>query len=228
MCGRYSYLITWEHTIWLPQDGIPRMEFEKRFNIAPTQKAPVIRLDSKNEKKACLLRWGLIPSWIKDIKSSPPLINARAETISSKPSFKTAFNFRRCLVPASGYYEWVKSKDTDKKQAYYISSNNDAPLFFAGLWESHSQEGKEAIETFTIITTTANQTLGELHDRMPVILKHENFDFWLSSNSKTDLLLELLKPAEENLLQFYKVSSLVNSPKNESPECILKVEDLIS
>ena len=227
MCGRYTHLFSWEELHQLLDLVVPPMEAKKSYNVAPTQCPPILRRQADNSLKVDFVRWGLIPSWTKDLKSSVPLINAKAETVDSKPSFRSAFQSRRCLVPISGYYEWVEDKATKKKQAYYISPINKAPLFLAGLWESWKTENSQPLESFTIITTAANDFLSELHDRMPVVLQFEDFDRWLADSSTSTELKKLLVPASRTQLQFYAVSSLVNSPKNNSLDCILKVEEAV-
>ena len=217
MCGRYTQLFSWEELYSLLELSVPPEEAKKSFNFAPTQTGPVI-LKEESNLNIHFFRWGLIPKWMKEPKKSAPLINARAESINEKPSFKSAFGSRRCIVPASGYYEWI-SKDDKTKQAYYITPINSKPLLLAGIWENWS-DNQQSINSFSIITTAANNDLSEIHDRMPVILKPEEIKDWLNDAATTAKLLPFLKPFDEGEMQFHKVSSLVNTPKNNSADCI--------
>lgn len=198
--------------------------FEPRFNIAPTQMIPVI-LESDGERIVNALRWGLIPSWSKDDSFASKLINARAETLAEKASFKNAFKSRRCIIPASGFYEWQK-KGTGVKQPFYFYLKNKDIFGFAGLYENWTdKETGELLETFTIITTEANACLEPIHERMPVILKPESYDHWLDEKEKdTDKLQNLLVPYPPNEMASYQVSKAVNSPVYDAPELIEKSE----
>lgn len=225
MCGRYTNLFTWKQLHRLMGLTTPPLEkdFVPRYNIAPTQLAPVVRADDRGGVRAlAMLRWGLVPSWAKEIKIGASMINARAEAIETKPAFRTALKRRRCIVPVSGFYEWKKLADGKSKQPYYIhSSSEDEPLAFAGLWERWQPPDAEAVETFTIITTSPNQMMKSLHDRMPVILAPEDVDRWLDpANHDAAVLLPLLKPAPDDSLVYYPVSTLVNSPRNDEQACI--------
>jgi putative SOS response-associated peptidase YedK len=165
------------------------------------------------------MQWGLIPSWAKDPKIGNKLINARAETLAEKPSFRNAFKRRRCLVIADGFYEWQKLEK--RKQPYYIKMQNGKPFAFAGLWESWQASPKEAIVSCTIVTTAANSLMKPIHDRMPVILSLDECDRWLDSSvSEPQVLQSLLKPYNSEAMQAIPVSSTVNSPANERAECI--------
>jgi putative SOS response-associated peptidase YedK len=176
-----------------------------------------IVLEETGERKLTLTRWGLIPRWAKDSKIGNKLINARAETVREKPSFREAFQRRRCLVVADGFYEWRK---VDRlKQPYYIRQKDDRPFAFAGLWESWRGE-EETIRSSTIITTTANETVQPIHDRQPVILSPENYAPWLDPNAKPDALQSLLAPSESDRLKAFPVRPLVNSPARDSAELI--------
>jgi putative SOS response-associated peptidase YedK len=161
--------------------------------------------------------WGLIPSWAKDPKIGYKLINARGETVAEKPSFRAAFKRRRCLVLADGFYEWQPT-ESKRKQSYYIHS--DRLLTFAGLWEEWHPEGGEPIQTCTIITTTANDLMTPIHDRMPVILMGSNRAIWLDPTATPQTLQSCLIPCDSAALTAYPVSALVNSPQNDLAECI--------
>lgn len=194
--------------------------FAPRFNIAPTQTIAVV-LDSGGERIIEGLRWGLIPGWAKDESIGSKMINARAETLAEKPSFKNAFKSRRCIIPASGFYEWQK-KGTGAKQPFYFHLKEKAVFGFAGLYEHWlDRETGEQIETCTIITTEANELLEPIHDRMPVILKARDYERWLAAKEKdTDKLQKLLIPYPAEEMASYAVSRAVNSPTSDSPELI--------
>lgn len=221
MCGRYS--------ITSPPEAMRRLfgyeenpNLQPRYNVAPTQVAPVVRLNAHGLRELALLRWGLIPSWAKDAKISASLINARAETVAEKPSFRAAFKKRRCLVPADGYYEW--RAEGKLKQPYRIAlaggGQGGGGLFaMAGLWESWRPGTAEALETFTILTTAANEHLAELHDRMPVILDAADYDAWLGARDP-HIAVALLRPYPAERMTYYAVSRRVNSPKFDDADCI--------
>lgn len=193
-------------------------DWSPRYNISPTQQVAVIRKIQEG-RALSLMKWGLIPAWSKDPKKGPPLINARSESIATKPSFRDAFRKRRCLIPADGFYEW-KALDAKTKQPYHIRFEDGRPFAFAGLWE-HWGEGENAIDSCTIITTEANEHMRTLHERMPVILQPEDYERWLDPNQKSTSALEaLLVPFEPEPLTFHAVSTLVNSPRNDAPACL--------
>ena len=191
---------------------------EPRYNIAPTQLIPSILSALGGEKQLQMLRWGLIPSWAKDAKISAKLINARAETVSEKPSFKAAFKRRRCLIIADGFYEWQRQEN--KKQPYYFRLQNLQLFAFAGLWEQWKSPDEDIISSCTILTTEANDLLRPIHDRMPVILESKDYELWLDSEAQQPQLQQLLRPYQADLMTSYSVSTKVNNPKNNTPECI--------
>ncbi len=172
-------------------------------------------------------KWGLVPSWSKEAPTSKGLINARAETITEKPSFREAFKSRRCIIPASGFYEWQK-KGTGAKQPFYFYLKEKDVFGFAGLWEEWLNKlTGELLETCTIITTEANEVLKPVHDRMPVILKPENYDEWLDAKLKdTSRLQELLKPYPAKEMSSHAVSRSVNIPDSDSAELIVPLNSL--
>ena len=190
--------------------------FPPRYNIAPTQPIPVVRL-GQGERHFALVRWGLIPSWVKDPKQFALLINARLEGIAEKPSFRAAMKRRRCLIPANGFYEWQKRGKT--KQPYFIRARTRAPFAFAGLWETWTDRDGGEIETAAIVTCAANKTLMPVHERMPVIVPPEQYDAWLDSDKiEAKPAAALLGPAPEDFLEAYEISTRVNSVKNDSAE----------
>jgi len=215
MCGRYK-LSTPGEDLRNVFGFVEHPNLAARYNIAPTQEAPVLRQrrEPKGERTLQNLRWGLIPSWAKDIKLAATLINARGETVDSKPAFANAFRKRRCLVPADGFYEWTGA--SPGKQPYLIARRDGAPFAFAGLWERwiDRRDGKETpLDSFTIVTTDANALLRPLHERMPVILPDSAYAAWLDPDADPATLKKLLKPAPENLLAYVPVSPRVNSAR---------------
>ncbi len=221
MCGRFT--LRTPASVVAAQFGLfETPSFAPRFNIAPTQ--PVLAVRCAPERSDCLrelalLRWGLVPSWAGDLSIGNRLINARAESVAEKPAFRAALRRRRCLVVADGFYEWQKS--AKKKQPYFIHMRDDGPFAFAGLWESWEGPDHSAIESCTLLTTEANALVEPIHDRMPVILGAKDYGRWLDpAIQKPDELALLLRPYAQEEMEAYPVSSHVNSPANEDPECI--------
>lgn len=220
MCGRFTSLLSPEllaviYEVLAPPDLAPR------YNIAPSQPVVIVRQDVSGQRELASANWGLIPSWAKDPNIGHSLINARAETVQEKPSFRTAFRRRRCIIPASGFYEWLSVDGT--KQPWYIKGFEDRPLSLAGLWEHWQSPDGSLIETCAIITTTANDLMTPIHDRMPVILPPESITTWLESNAKSEELAGLLRPCEPKFLASYTVSNLVNNPRFDGAACIARV-----
>lgn len=216
MCGRFTQadLDKLDETLF-HLFGISSSE--PRYNIAPTQNAAVIR-EGNRGRTIEPLRWGLIPSWANDPKIAMRTINARAESIAEKPAFKESFRQRRCVIPASGFYEWKKSGS--KKQPYFIHPPS-GHFAFAGLWDQWFSHTEGPVETFTIITTNANDALVDLHDRMPAILGPDAIDAWLDpANTNANELQSLLHPSPSALVDSYPVSTFVNNVANEGPTCI--------
>jgi putative SOS response-associated peptidase YedK len=217
MCGRFSQFHGWEEIhAFLNIFGPPR-NLPQRFNIVPTQDAAVVRWGAQG-RGLDSLRWGLIPFWAKDNSMAARMINARAETVAEKPSFRNALQKRRCLVPADGFYEWRGKKGA--KQPYRILTPGGGLFAFAGLWERWEKGGEEPIESFTIITTEANDTLAAVHARMPVILDPADFGTWLSPELAVNDALSLLRPAPNDAVEFHAVSKHVNNARNDDPDCI--------
>jgi putative SOS response-associated peptidase YedK len=164
-----------------------------------------------------------VPFWAKDEKIGNSLINARADTAASKPAFRAAFKSRRCLVPASGFYEWMKVEGSKAKKPHYIERADEEPMFFAGLWEKWDKGGDTSggpVESYTILTTEPNTLMASIHNRMPVILEPEDFSAWLSQETPADRLNALLRPLPAELMMARPVSTLVNNPRNNKPECV--------
>jgi putative SOS response-associated peptidase YedK len=227
MCGRFSLTATPEEV----QEFLNLLDLEgfpARYNIAPTQPILVVIASDRQDpgsnlpqRKALLVRWGLIPGWVKDPKDFPLLINARSETAIGKASFRAAMRHRRVLVPASGFYEWHRppKESGEKPQAYWIKPRNGKILAFAGLMETWSSADGSEVDTGAILTVGANRTIGRIHDRMPVVIKPEDFERWLDCKSGEPRHVEdLLVPAEEDFFEAVPVSDLVNKVANTGPE----------
>jgi putative SOS response-associated peptidase YedK len=225
MCGRYTL-----HSA--PEEIEERFEVEPeedlldpRYNIAPTQTVPVIRSGQSGSgpRQMAGCRWGLIPYWAKDPKIGNNLINAKAETIAEKPSFKQAFSKRRCLIPADGFYEWQK-RGKGPSQPVYIRRRDGSLFAFAGLWETWKAPEGDLIETCTIITVEPNELISKIHHRMAAILSPDDEAAWIDPKSKSDDLQRMLRPYDSELLEAIPVSRAVNSPAHESPQLISPVE----
>jgi putative SOS response-associated peptidase YedK len=219
MCGRYK--LTTPTSVIIEDFNIRRgrLNLAPRYNIAPTQEAPVVR-GMGDDRTMSMMRWGLVPSWAKDTKIAFSTINARAETVADKPAFRDALRQRRALVIADGFYEW--KSEAGGKQPYLFARCDGRPMAFAGLWEHWTPPdgAGEAIDSFTIIVTAANDLMRDVHDRMPVILNPDAFDTWLDPRSPSNAIMPLLRPYDAALMQKTSVSRAVNSVKNEGPEIL--------
>jgi len=199
-------------------DEIPG-DLSPRYNAAPMQWLPVVRQRQTGERVVHLLRWGLVPSWARDESIATKLINARGETLGEKPSFRAAYKSRRCVIPASGFYEW--KREGKEKQPYFIHPPDGELFGFAGLWERWSPaDGGESVDTFTVVTTDANAIMRPLHDRMPVILAPADYAAWLTKGTDPGLLTGLVVPCPDAMLKVYPVSKAVGSVANEGPDLI--------
>jgi putative SOS response-associated peptidase YedK len=217
MCGRY--LITSAPEAFRRLFGYPEQpNFPPRYNVAPTQPVPIVRLVDGCREFA-LVRWGLIPPWVKDPRQFSLLINARGESVNEKPAFRNAMRRRRCLFPADGFYEW--KDEGGRKRPYCVRPKDGEPIAFAGLWETWMGPNGEEMETAAIVTTAANRELGPLHERMPVVVSPDAFDLWLDC-SKVDATTAAvaIAPAPEGVLEAYEISPAVNRTTNEGPELI--------
>lgn len=216
MCGRFT-LTAEPDTIQkaFDLDHVPS-QMTPRFNIAPSQAVPVITGDQPQQ--LTFVRWGLIPSWSKDEAIGNRLINARSETVDEKPSFRSAFKRRRCLVPADGFYEWMK--DGSKKRPQFIHMKDRSLFAMAGLWEIwHSPYGDE-VYSCTILTTDPNPFVEQFHNRMPVILPRDAYQTWLEPDTPSEALKSLFVPYDADAMTAYEVSPAVNSPTNDNPQLI--------
>jgi putative SOS response-associated peptidase YedK len=218
MCGRYDNLIAREAYKGLYKAmRLPKSNFPPRYNIAPTDPIPIVRIDPRDGKReVTMARWGLIPFWMKE-KPKVPHINARAETVHKLPLFREAFAKRRCIIPATGFFVWEKR--ADGRQPYRFVREDMRPFAFAGLWEFARIDGEEIVSA-TIIVGEPNPLVAGVHDRMPVMLMPDDHDRWLDPAMTIDELRALLKPYDPDLMKSYEVSRAVNSVKNDTPECV--------
>jgi putative SOS response-associated peptidase YedK len=215
MCGRYA--------ITLPPDTYREFfgyaaqpNFPPRFNIAPTQPVPIV-LQEGGERHFRLVRWGLLPAWVKDPKEFPLVINARGETLTEKPAFRNALKYRRCVFLADGFYEWRRRGG--EKAPFLIRRRDGAPLPLAGLWETYSHPDGGEIDTAAIVTTDANGTLAPIHDRMPVILSRDGIAAWLATRDvDAEEAMSLVRPCPEDWLEMVPVSMRVNKVENDDPD----------
>src|ERR1700728_2343828 len=218
MCGRY--VITSSPATVRALFGYPQQpNFPPRYNVAPTQPIPVVRL-ADDKRSFALMRWGFIPGWVKDPKTVSLLINARGESVLERPAFRNAMRRRRCLIPADGFYDW---RAGEPKRPYFVREKSGATLAFAGLWETWTGPSGEEVDTAAIVTTRANRMLSTIHERMPVIIAPEAFDLWLdcANVDATTAAAAVIAPAAEGLLDCYELSPAVNRAANDSAELII-------
>jgi putative SOS response-associated peptidase YedK len=217
MCGRYA--------ITSAPEAIRRLfgydeqpNFPPRYNVAPTQPVPIVRM-AAGKRQFALVRWGFIPSWVKDPRGFALLINARGESLDAKPAFRAALRYRRCLFPADGFYDWRRAGE--RAAPYYVRRKDGGPMAFAGLWENWMGPNGEEMETAAIVTTRANRMLAPIHPRMPAIVPPEAFGLWLDS-AKVDATTAaaLIAPAPEDMLESYPVSPAVNRAANDAPDLL--------
>lgn len=225
MCGRFTLRKPAseiaQHFALFPDDVLSDLQLRPRFNIAPGQPVLLVRADdAPGRRTAALARWGLVPSWAKDPAMGNRLINARSETAPEKPAFRAAFRRRRCLIPADGFYEW--QKQNGRKRPHFIRMRDDRLFALAGLWEAWEGQDHSALVTCTILTTEANRLLQPLHDRMPVILAADDYHTWLDPEADVETVRGLMRPFAEDALEHYPVSTLVNRPENDAPQCIAR------
>lgn len=239
MCGRFTLTTPVEKLAeqFALTGELP--ELKPSYNIAPTQKIAAVAENAEGERRLGRLQWGLVPRWSRDPDIGSKMINARAETVAEKNSFKSAFKKRRCLIPADGFYEWQRGEQNQSgfvpKQPYYIRLGNcetGTPYAFAGLWESwegeDGQGGTRRIHSTTIITTEANELVGGIHHRMPVILAPESYATWLDiSIQAPEELMPLLVPYTSDRIEAYPVSTHVNRPANDDPACVEPVSQSV-
>ena len=215
MCGRFT--LRSRDRIKLKGLTVSELPFESRYNIAPSQSILAIA-DFGHGTEFTSLTWGLIPSWSSDGKG---FINARCETLETKPSFSESFERRRCLIPADGFFEWKKLGRS--KQPFYLQLKDESPFAFAGIWDQWSN-GEQLVTSCAIITTAANELVGPLHDRMPAILQTESYDAWLDPSTDRATLKKLLSPFPGSKMKSHPVSSAVNYPENDNAELIMRMD----
>ncbi len=222
MCGRYE-LHTHPAAIALAFGVAHPLDFAPRYNIAPMTDVPVVRVNAHGERELVRLRWGLVPRWARDPSIGTRMINARAETLAEKQSFRMAYRRHRCLLPADGFYEWMSvGGDSARKQPVHIGMKDGAPFGLAGLYERWLSPEGEVLDTCTIVTTTANTLLRAVHDRMPVIVPPGAYARWLDPANA--LVADLMVPFPAEGMSFYPVSTRVNAPRHEGPELLARVE----
>lgn len=218
MCGRFALFAPGQDIA--DRFGVEiNFDIAPRYNIAPTQPVAAVRLDDHTgQRELTHFQWGLIPSWAKDPKIGSRMINARSETVAEKPSFRAAFKRRRCLIPASGFYEWQKLGD--RKQPTFVQGKEDQLFGLAGLWEIWHDSDGGVIESCTILTTQPNELIAPIHNRMPVIVAPDDYSMWLDPGPQPEDGLHLLRPYDPELMEAYPVTTAVNNPRNDSPSCI--------
>jgi putative SOS response-associated peptidase YedK len=226
MCGRFT--LRAPASVIAEQFSLFELPLlQPRFNIAPTQAVPVVRMvpqHAEPRRQLVFLHWGLVPSWAQDPAIGNRMINARAETAADKPSFRAALKRRRCLVVADGFYEW--QREGNRRQPMFIHLRDDRPFAFAGLWESWEGADHSSLESCTILTTAANELIRPIHDRMPVILAQEAYGLWLDPAVQTvDPIQPLMRPYPSEAMEAYAVSTRVNSPVRDQPECLERLAD---
>jgi len=213
MCGRYA-ITTAPEAIRALFGYLEQPNFPPRYNIAPTQPVPIVRM-AEGKRQLALVRWGLIPAWVKDPRAFSLVINGRGESVLDKPAFRNAMKYRRCLFPADGFYEW--KREGERKRPYFVRLKSGQPMAFAGLLESWMGPNGEEQETAAIVTTTASRSIAHIHDRMPVIVPPEAFDFWLDPKVDAEMATAVIQPAKDALIEAYEVSSAVNRTANDAP-----------
>jgi putative SOS response-associated peptidase YedK len=225
MCGRYTLSVPLSNLVDSFDVGPPEFDYPPRYNIAPSQDAPVIAQDGEGRRMG-LLKWGLVPFWAKDPAIGNKMINARSETVNKKPAFRSAFQRRRCAIPADGFFEWKKGvgEDSSTKVPHWIHRVDGEPFAMAGLWEKWEVEDRDPLFTFTILTVPAVPALSDIHPRMPAILPRAELDIWLDPDANLEATLDLLGPNGEGL-EARPVSTLVNSPRNDVPEILQPLEE---
>ena len=225
MCGRFTSVTTSSELADFFEADSALADQGANFNVTPTSDIRVVREDENGQRRLDLMFWGLVPSWAESPSGASRLINARSETAASKPSFRSAFRQRRCIIPVDGFFEWVSHPDRKKKQPVYVSSRDSRPLAFAGIWETWrdgtSSGGLETLTSCAILTGPPNNLIAPLHDRMPMILGRDQWSEWLDrSTDDVAYLQTMLQPAPEDWLQWWPVSMRVNSVRNNDATLI--------
>src|ERR1041384_7394362 len=216
MCGRYA-ITTAPEAIRQLFGYLEQPSFPPRYNVAPTQRWPIVRM-AEGKRQLALVRWGLIPAWVKDPRTFSLVINARGESVLDKPALRHAMKYRRCLFPADGFYEWNRSGE--RTQPCFVRLKSGQPMAFAGLWESWRGANGEEMESAAIVTTTASRSIAHIHDRMPVIVPPEAFDFWLDPKVDAQTAAAVIQPAKDDTIEHYEVSRAVNRFENDWPKLV--------
>jgi len=220
MCGRFTLTVDPAELQDAFADFKFPAQFAPRFNIAPSQ--PILAIPNDGKAKADFFVWGLIPSWAKDPAIANRLINARGETLSEKPAFRGAYKYKRCLILANGFYEWKSQPGTKTRTPHFIHLKSGAVFAFAGLWDEWHSSAGSTLRSCTIVTTSPNDLMSKIHDRMPVILQPSDYAEWLDAASRAPAsLAHLIRPFPADLMEAYPVSPLVNSPANDRPDCLV-------
>lgn len=225
MCGRFTSVTTSTELADFFEAESDLADSDANFNVAPTSVIRVVREDENGQRRLDLMYWGLVPSWAESPSGASRMINARSETAASKPSFRSAFRRRRCIIPVDGFFEWVSHPDRKKKRPVYISSRDNRPLAFAGIWETWESnsvpKGQDRLTSCAILTGPPNNLISPLHDRMPMILGRDQWADWLDQRSDdVERLQAILEPAPEDWLQWWPVSPRVNSVRNNDASLI--------
>lgn len=224
MCGRFTQKLSGHqiHDLYSLGGSARPLNLQPRYNGAPGQDFAACRLDEGGDRTIVQLRWGLVPSWTQDVRTDKRLINARSETVHTKPSFGAAFRSRRCLVPANGWFEWRQTGHG--KQPYFLALADESPLSFAALWERWDKGG-QPLESFTIITTTALPALSDIHHRQPAIIDPNRFDDWLDPTAPVSQLLDLVREPYGGPYERRAVRTRVNNTQNDSPDILVPMPE---
>jgi putative SOS response-associated peptidase YedK len=218
MCGRYTLTSPAQQIAETFGVIVPAVSWVSRYNIAPGTDIPVVRVGTDGGRVLGALHWGLVPSWMKERPGQRPMINARSETVAEKPSFRSAFRKRRCLVPADGFYEWQKAPGG--KRPYLMRRSDHAPFAIAGLWEPWQDDAGGILESCALLTTRANGLMEEIHDRMPVVLAPEAWESWLDEKTDLDHLAGFFGPVPDDYFAATAVTTRVNSPRYDDELCL--------
>ena len=220
MCGRYSLAVTDPAHVSAMYPALAEVELRARYNVAPTDSVPGVTTDRDGHPRGELLRWGLVPGWAKSSQDGARMINARVETVAEKPAFRRAFQTMRCLIPASGFYEWQRRPE-GSKQPFHITARDRDLFAFAGIWAVwHAPDRSTTLRTCAVLTTDANAAVGPLHDRMPVILPRDGEGAWLDHHTPRAVLEELMHGLSAEEMSVRPVATRVNDVRCEGPECL--------
>jgi putative SOS response-associated peptidase YedK len=221
MCGRYAITLPAEAMASL-FGSLDRPNLAPRYNVAPTQHAPMVAIGKAGDTRIIMARWGLRPAWMVKDPPTGPLFNARGETVADKPAFRSAFARKRCLIPADGFYEW--KREGKLRTPFFIAQPSKEPVAFAGLWEAASLEGGQVLISMAIVTTAAYESFRPLHDRFPVVVQQPDWRDWLANDTPTSTLQSLITGPPEDFMVAYQVSDHVNKVAHDDPECFKPLE----